>query len=600
MGGRVTTPRYDPDNPLLAALDLVSASARPWEFAGRLRSLMAEAPESANETLSLENQILHLQAMVVWRGGERRFLPEFEYADGTSWPDPGALSHPDVVAYIRGRLRAARHPTLRARYGDLLWELSSDHTAARTAAECYQLSAAALLSGGENSFGADALARAVDLALRLDDASLAGAAVAALMRYLDQAAARSEDNMSSWLAEALLAVRRAADREQLQRAAQVIEALARALAQESPGAFPAEDLYRKAAQLHHASGESEREDAALRQVAACLEARARSSEEHSHMRAAHFYGEAEAAYQRVNDRPKVEGMRAKIREQSELAEQYEFREVRTPVPWPMEEIDEWVAELRRHPLDESLAVLSGHPTFAPSLQRAESDWREIAQTAVLQQFVTPTVQRGGLPVWRAADPQEILEYNVRQTLFQHSSLDATLVCHVLRGLLADAPSPARSLADWLLGNAFYVGTDVGVLRYGLERYFDGDWVGTLHVLPQYIENLLRLVLPKLGLIPFAEVQRRPGTFREKSITAVLQTEELRRGLGEDMCTHIEMVLTDPRGPQLRHMAAHGLLRAASCNSGVCDLVVHLLLLLARYSVGPRAGGQSAPSDGAAV
>jgi hypothetical protein len=302
------------------------------------------------------------------------------------------------------------------------------------------------------------------------------------------------------------------------------------------------------------------------------------------MRSAHFYGEAQGAYQRLGDRPKIEEMRAKMREQSELAEQHEFGVIQAEVPWPAEQISDWITEFRSRPLHESLTILSGHPDFTPSLERAESEWQRLSEIAVFQQFVTPSVQRNGLPVWTAANPEEIRQYNVLETLLREVSLTARLVCHMMREVLADSASPARALADWLLNKPLYTGTDEGILVHALEYYFGQDWIGALYVLPQYIENLLRLVLKKIGIITFSATRGRPGAFREKDLDTVLQTEELRQGLGEDMCVYAALVLTDPRGPQLRHMAAHGLLRADSCSGSACHLLVHLLLLLTRYEI----------------
>ena len=158
------------------------------------------------------------------------------------------------------------------------------------------------------------------------------------------------------------------------------------------------------------------------------------------------------------------------------------------------------------------------------------------------------------------------------------------MANALKELLADGESPAATLAELLAIRPLYADTDRAVLLRGLEYYFAQDWIGALHVLPPYAENLVRLVLKKIGLLTFSAVRSRPGAFREKDLDTVLQTPELRRGLGEDFCAFAEVVLSDPRGPQLRHRAAHGLLKADSCSGSGCDLLIHILLLLARYEI----------------
>jgi len=416
---------YGPTNSLLLLLDEMPTGVRPWEFALQLSQIGAKLPGEDMLLLQTEKEILHLQGRPPWQNPDRRFRFEVQFADGSVWPDLNRLNTPEVVQYLRRRLGSAKHPALRARYGDLLWEFASDHTAARAAAESYLTYAGDLLDADHNLYGSDAIARAADLALRLNDASLASTAMTLLMQRLERAAAESNENACSWLAEALLSVARAASQDQVQHAARLLEAVAATLAQESPQAFPVEDLCKKAARLHHASGDSPKEEIALRRAAECVEARAHLSEQDSHMRSAHFYREAQVAYQRLGDRAKTEEMRAKMREQSELAEQHEFALIETEVPWPAEQIDEWIAELRRRPLHESLAILSEHPDFTPSLERAESDWEESSKNAIFQQFVTPTVQRSGLPVWTALSPEEIRQYNVLQTLLQEMSLAAS-------------------------------------------------------------------------------------------------------------------------------------------------------------------------------
>ncbi len=577
--GQMNQPRYKPEIVLLASLDEVAMGAKPWEFAMRLHQLKPGWPESEQETLQLENEILHLQSTPPWRNPTRRFGFEFKFTDGSVWPDFEHLNTPEVAQYLRARVGIAKHPALRARYGDLLWEISSDHAAARTAVESYLAYAGGLLDGGQNLYGADAIARATDLALRLNDTPLASAAVSVLMQRLESAAGDLNENACSWLAEALLSVGRSASKDQMQHAAELLERVAAILAQESAQAFAVEDLYQKAGRVRHALGDTVGEKTALRRAAECIEARARISEQDSHMRSAYFYRKAQAAYQRLGDRSKVEEMRAKMREQSKLAEQHEFAVIQTKVSWPTEQISKWVADLRRRPLDESLIILSQHPDFSPSLEHAESEWR-----AVFQQFVTPTVQRNGLPVWTALTPEEIHQYYVLQAFLQEMSRTASLVCYMLREVLVEVALPAPALADWLLTRPLYAGTDKGILAHALEYYFSRDWIGALHVLPEYIENLLRLVLKKIGLVTFSATRGRSGAFREKDLDTVLQTEDLRKGLGEDMCVYVALVLTDPRGPQLRHMVAHGLLNSNACTESKSNLLIHLLMLLARYEI----------------
>ena len=121
-----------------------------------------------------------------------------------------------------------------------------------------------------------------------------------------------------------------------------------------------------------------------------------------------------------------------------------------------------------------------------------------------------------------------------------------------------------------------------LLKVGLERFFEKDYGSCIHILVPQLEDLIRKILPFLGLP--TTVVLSGGIIRQKQLDTVINTPELHAALGEREVYYLDLVLNRRYGNRLRHRVAHGLLSFEDCSPKTAALLIHLLLVLSKYRV----------------
>lgn len=122
-------------------------------------------------------------------------------------------------------------------------------------------------------------------------------------------------------------------------------------------------------------------------------------------------------------------------------------------------------------------------------------------------------------------------------------------------------------------------TDLSLLIFGIEKYTQGDYISSLHILVPQFENLLLLIAENAG-IQTTVIER--GKTITKKITLsdlTLQSEEMTKVFTEDYCHYLRFVLYSPLGLSIRHKIAHGVITKEECNVSDCNLVIIALLIL---------------------
>lgn len=112
---------------------------------------------------------------------------------------------------------------------------------------------------------------------------------------------------------------------------------------------------------------------------------------------------------------------------------------------------------------------------------------------------------------------------------------------------------------------------------GIKAYLDGDFFFALHILIPQIEALIRNLTEKIGVSVLKP--SRSGGFYYKTLDELLRDENIIEALKENMCLYLRILLTDPRGWNLRNNVCHGISSIETFNQIVADRVFHVLLCL---------------------
>lgn len=97
---------------------------------------------------------------------------------------------------------------------------------------------------------------------------------------------------------------------------------------------------------------------------------------------------------------------------------------------------------------------------------------------------------------------------------------------------------------------------MGVSRVQLVYGLTGDYIEVAHILMPQIENSLRVLIQRAAGI--TQHLSADGIQEEKTLGPLLEKEELRTILGDDLVFDLKCLLSHEYGEQLRHGVAHGL------------------------------------------
>lgn len=505
------------------------------------------------------------------------FGPHFTVGEACE-PDIAGIDE-TVLAYWRQRMDEARHPILRARYADLLWDLSRAAgakppvEAARTAAD----SCAALgpLADEQSMITAlDRLQRGLQIALQINDERRTECLRDALFELFNRV-----NHTWGWVNlfdtfEYFNKVRLT----DLQREAITagLEAHIADVAGRPQGAQPAETLH-VAGRLARHYRRLGREEDVRRVIQASGQAVERAAAAANAMLGHAWLDEVYRVY-RMNNLDE-DAARVLIAARARGAEaEAQMARVSSSVEIDREELERFTDDITEGGLEAAIQRIVAY--FLPDLDRLRRQLQEQRRTHPLVSMFGVAQMREGQVVGRCGpvdtDPEGALLHAISQGIGFQSFF---LACAIERARQRYAIA-AEALTDFLYKSPVFSSRFHSLIRQGIEAYLQGDHLKAIHVLVPQIENALRSFLYLGGLPPNKPRRGDPSTMTEKTLSDILEREPVvQEYFGQPIKLYLLSFLTDPRGHNVRNRLSHGLMAAEELNRSISDRVLHILLLL---------------------
>jgi hypothetical protein len=533
------------------------------------------------------------------------FKDQEPYADCSTWATP------DAIAYFAARLAQTANPFHAARYADFLWEKSAqgrqkfDYGRRAVAAHltCVEIYAQAQEERRREWRGqpwpdghyspqiSDAAQRAWRLACQLTEAELIDEVKALLFGTI----ARMEQWANyQWCTGLVAALTRTSGRPTRQIASTDWESLLhtvdRALTflatciDERPGQallyFEFQRTYhRLRVDVLRAGGypEADRRTAQCA-IAVLYEAQATYAVAHGWQQCAvaDFLAKALDIYQQMGDVSRGDALKLRIKD-ARRAARGEMRTFDMTDTVAVDDLNRAFAQLQRDLSPErALVALATHLLPHVGVVRHEVDGR-IAESPITSLFSYAAVDNDNLEA-TARTSAEIAAMHTAQLTAHLLQFGAQYFFYAVphlrtaHGLKADGLARALARSPWVEPrNRVFI-------QRGLRRYYAGDYISALHVLIPQLEDVIRHMLPALGVATTSSEQ---GVEREKPLEVVFDRDRerarLRQALGEDLWYTLRVALIDKWGWNLRNQIAHGLVSEEECNEVRAAAIVLLLL-----------------------
>lgn len=502
--------------------------------------------------------------------------------DGEPFYSPDiAGTDPEVIAHWTHRAQTIKHPILKARYADLVWDMSraiaktkAHADMARMACDAYLASLAqGLRRNIHHEF--ETSIRALDLAAMLRDTDRIDTARAALLKLHRKAIERGKglwwkafdrliDDKNARLTEQ--------ERDQLFFDLETLtvqfsntadlrvfdphatqSAAGRLIAQYNKLKNP-ED----AARLHQTVAQSFEHAASLADpmlASALLETSV------SAYRAARLHDESKRVRVLMEDRIAASAAEMKT---------FTFETTITK-----DDMEKFLAYVVVDDIGLTFAKIASE--FVESRARLEAQVNKLLEDSPLMAIMTHTVM-AEKHVAAKVGPVEDDPFGrvIQQSAQSIAFVDFWLTAALDRAIDVHGLTP-HHFVGWAARSRLF--EDLNLLMEGITAWFARDFVKTIHVLIPQVESALRSIAGKLGKPTTKAHPKIAGVSVAVSMGDLLYSEELAEAMGADITLHLLTVFVDPRGFNLRNDMAHGLLAAGQLGANVASRLIHTLLVL---------------------
>lgn len=494
-----------------------------------------------------------------------------------SVPDKG-------LDYLQERVRETQNPIRRSLYSDFIWERRRGHQYAEIAIDSYLECGEIYIKNKSYIELVDSVDRAIELALRLNNLERIERARSRAIEILDALKGNQEFRWCLEISDSLLEIRDQTDVSVYERVATILD-----LAADHYGKTKQYELMRaflrvlvKYARLLKKENLVQKY---LHEIASSHEIEGDERITESGLIAGVSYENAIKEYGALGEKEKVRQLLVKLKEASRKATA-EMKCIEVPVKIPADTEERLIETFTTCSLEEAVHKMATSNYFLPSISGARALAKEIRSEQPLS-FVLPTTHiRHDDPVAKSSDPDRLLDDHT----IQYFSMDYQLRMLQLSKIFdrlekTGVPIWSRTkrlnssvLMDYLSSSELYPKQNLSIIKIGLDRFFDNDYVSAIHILTPQLEAVLRHLLEKLGQ-PTTIAKK--DAIMERHLDEILRDEAMNAFLGEDMIFYLKTFLVDKRSQNLRHEVAHGLIELDACNKRNAVTLIHQLLRLSR-------------------
>ena len=486
-----------------------------------------------------------------------------------------------VIGHWKPRAREIKHPVLRARYADLVWDLSRvigqinpDPAMARIAIDSYLESLSMKLRVDEYA-RFHVSVRALNLAVMIGDPTRIDSAREMLLRLHRQA--MTTKGGLWWIAvDRLLDDRRAGVTEE-ERGELVadLECLTARYANTADTAefepYATQAAVKRLTRYYRTTGRGEDLTRVNELVGRAFEHVASLA---GPMVAADALQIAINAYRDAGLRNEVRRVRVAMEEKLEQA-QANMGEITTEITVSKADLETFLQGVITSKFPDTFARIADAFVMprAELEGRAQASAQKMPLMAALSQSIVADNRIAATVGSLEEDPFGRL---VREAAQAAMDSDIWLFNALNRAIEVHAATPMH-FAAWAVRAGLY--EDLTLLVEGVTAWLAQDYFKAVHILVPQVEHGLRGIVSKLGLPVTKPHPKIKGASVAINMGDILNSSEIAEKLGKDLVLYFTALYTDPRGLNLRNNIAHGLMDAESIDYTVAMRVIHTLLVL---------------------
>ncbi|MEX8505308.1 DUF4209 domain-containing protein [Leptothrix ochracea] len=137
---------------------------------------------------------------------------------------------------------------------------------------------------------------------------------------------------------------------------------------------------------------------------------------------------------------------------------------------------------------------------------------------------------------------------------------------------------SSNLFQWFVESSLFSPVGHGLLRQGLDAWESGDCVKAVHLLVPQVESAIREWMFALGESPM-KFNDKDGGFESKGLGEMLHSQAIKKHVHADLHHHLRCLYTHPKGLNLRNRIAHGWAGEELVGWAMANWIVHSLIAI---------------------
>jgi len=254
----------------------------------------------------------------------------------------------------------------------------------------------------------------------------------------------------------------------------------------------------------------------------------------------------------------------------------ELKEIETSIKIPSEEVEKFINNLIQEDLETALQKVAF--SYIPEKDKVEEQLKDISKKAPVSfLFSQKIINNEGRTIASVGPLEEDIKGHMILQISQNMQFESPLLRWTIDKLISKFNLNAEKLVNYLYKSPIFDEKRRGFFIKGIEAYLDKQHLVALHILIPQIEAIIRNLAEMIGL-PVLKPSH-SGGFNYRTLDELLRDEKIIAVLTEDVCLYFRVLLTDPRGWNLRNNICHGISRIEDFSQITADRVFHALLCL---------------------
>lgn len=301
-------------------------------------------------------------------------------------------------------------------------------------------------------------------------------------------------------------------------------------------------------------------------------------ENNSNLAKAELYRMAASHYANIGARMKVYKLKTKIKEILKLAETNgEYKTISSTQSVPVEELKEFSKAYIKDTINETLNCVITDMEFIINPLKARENAQKDFENNPIYKFIDFGRIEGNRKVFTTTCDNDAIKYLTYQNYGIELECLFAVYFNYLWNMLIEQGLVSDIVVEKICTYEYMDETSKNIVKKGIERFFDSDYISSLHILVPQFERLFRTFF-EWGGFPTTSLKHN-GLQYEQNFNDFLNQDFVQEALNDDLIFMIEYVMVSQIGKNLRNNIAHGLCDERVFNRTNCLIVLYLFFVI---------------------